>query len=156
MSHIYKIPYIEETIPDRDSTFRWRTMDGEILTIEEMSTRHIFNSMKMLFNHLAAEHGGDPVWFNHVYATYQGQSVREVRKSAQTVVFFIEEIERRGDLPDKYKVPYMQIYNQVKGVLKLKGASDAGTEQQTKEINGDSRTRAREVAQEESWGSEDE
>jgi hypothetical protein len=119
MGHIYKVPYIEETSAPNDPTFRWRTMDGEILTLEEMSTRHIFSAMKMLFNHLAAEYGGDPVWFNHVYATYQGMSKREVRKAAATIVYFIQEIERRGDLHEKYQVPYMQIYNQVAGVLRI-------------------------------------
>ena len=73
--------------------FRWRTMEGEILTLGEVDTKHVFNAMKMIFNHLAAAHGGSPVWFVHLYTDYQARALVEVEPLAALVVFFVEEIE---------------------------------------------------------------
>lgn len=93
--------------------FRWRTMDGDILTLDEMATKHIFNSMKMCFNHLAAAWGAKPVWFVKHYGDYASAAVREPRQLAWLVVFFILEIDRRGDLPERYSEPYQQIKDQL-------------------------------------------
>ena len=97
--------------------FRWRTADGEVLTLREMETKHIFNSMKMCFNHLAAVHGGTPVWFNHPYGDYEDMARDRPELLAAIAVFFHEEIERRGDLPLKYQHPYRMILQQMKGKL---------------------------------------
>lgn len=37
--------------PMLDPEFRWMTMDNRILTVREMSTYHLFNSLKMIWNH---------------------------------------------------------------------------------------------------------
>lgn len=38
-----------------DDTFRWRTNDGDILTPAQMDTSHLFNSLRMVFNHTVPE-----------------------------------------------------------------------------------------------------
>lgn len=40
--------------PMLDPDFRWQTMAGEIMTTREMSTWHLFNSLKMIWNHTVA------------------------------------------------------------------------------------------------------
>lgn len=100
--------------------FLWRTMEGEVLTLAEMETKHIFNSMKMVFNHLAEEFGADPVWFVHTYRDYQHRANHDPDALAYQVLTFIAEIEARGDLPEKYRVPYLLITEQVFGPMKFK------------------------------------
>ena len=93
--------------------FRWRIQDGRTLTIDEMETGHIFNSMKMIFNHLAEGHGGEPIWFQKKYINYKDWAMTETRELAFTVCLFCWVIEERDDLPAKYHEPYMRIVNQI-------------------------------------------
>jgi hypothetical protein len=94
--------------------FRWCTSEGQILTLQEMDTKHIFNCMKMCFNHLATLHGGEPVWFTRVYLDYLQHAALSSGQLVGLVVFFAEEIERRGDLPSKYWAPFTEIMRQVR------------------------------------------
>lgn len=93
--------------------FRWRTMEGDILTLAEMETRHIFNCFKMCFNHLAAAWGGKPVWFTKKYKDYAQHGRMAPQYLAALVVFFMEEIDRRGDLAPFYLAPYQAMVNQI-------------------------------------------
>lgn len=95
------------------SSFRWQCMDGRILTLDEMETKHIFNSMKMIFNHLAEAHGGEPVWFERHYEVYEEMCERFPQAQAEIIMLFLIEIERRGDLPEFYHEPYRQIKEQI-------------------------------------------
>lgn len=107
---------IQDLVRSKDGklrSFRWQCMDGRVLTLEEMKTSHIFNSMKMVFNHLAEAHGGEPVWFLRHYDEYDIACAENPQTHAELVMFFILEIERRGDLPDKYRDPYSQIVEQI-------------------------------------------
>lgn len=113
-------------------SFLWRTMEGEILTLAEMDTKHIFNSMKMIFNHLAQEFNAQPVWFNHRYSDYQHSAARNPEGLAWQVLVFIAEIESRGDLSTKYAEPYQTICEQVFGPMRLKRISE-----HTEEIGGE-------------------
>jgi hypothetical protein len=101
--------------------FQWKTMDGQILTLPEMKTSHIFNSMKMLFNHLAEVHGGEPVWFHKEYKDYirKAMTPGDRDEMGLIVCVFITEIERRGDLPEQYREPYQQILHQIVGAQYL-------------------------------------
>lgn len=96
-----------------DGQFRWRTSEGDVLTLSEMETSHIFNSMKMCFNHLAQVWGGRPVWFVQEYPDYFDHAVAAPSALAGVVVLFLAEIGRRGDLPEKYIEPYRAIVEQI-------------------------------------------
>lgn len=100
-------------------TFRWRTREGVIMRLADMETSHVFNSMKMIFNHLAAAHGAEPVWFKHHYSDYKQHAKTTPNLMAAVCMFFIREIELRGDLPAAYRIPYTQILNQIKGIKSL-------------------------------------
>jgi len=90
-------------------TFQWQTKDGGILTLDQMSTRHIFNCMKMLYNHLAMTIGLEGVWFKQKYDDQLMHAIVSPSKVMNTIVIFVHEIEVRGDLPFFYKEPYEQI-----------------------------------------------
>lgn len=100
-----------------EKPFLWKTMDGEILTLAEMKTGHVFNSMKMCFNHLAAAWDARPVWHQHQYRDYASAARQEPGQLAWLVVMFIQEIEKRGDLPEKYREPYNEIVDQIRPKL---------------------------------------
>lgn len=87
-------------------------MKGEVLSLSEMDTGRIFNSMKMFFNHLAERYKGQPVWFVHRYEKYEKEVLNSPRDMARIIALFIVEIERRKDLPLKYKEPYELIARQ--------------------------------------------
>lgn len=100
--------------------FRWKTMSGDVLTLSEMKTGHIFNSMKMIYNHLASSLDLPTIWFVHEYSDYHLWSKTIPKKIAKTMLLFIYEIEKRGDLPEKYKQPYSIIIGVIMKILGIK------------------------------------
>lgn len=91
------------------STFSWQTMTGEVLTLDQMSDRHQFNCLKMLYNHIAKQYGLPTVWFNHEYENYLDMAQLIPKDLALQMCVFIHSIEVRGTLPQKYWEPYEQI-----------------------------------------------
>lgn len=92
--------------------FRWHTAEGEYLTLEEMGTRHVFMSMKMIFNHMTMiDERLSPVLFTVRYSWIPLNS-----PPGMLVVFFLREIERRGDLPDYLQPALDLIKSQVLAV----------------------------------------
>jgi hypothetical protein len=96
---------IEKYLP----TFRWQTMQGQVLTLDQMSDRHLFNCLKMLYNHVAEQYGLPTVWFNHKYEGYVARAQLIPKELALQMCVFIHSIEVRGTLPQKYWEPYQQI-----------------------------------------------
>jgi hypothetical protein len=99
-----------------EKQFRWRAMDGRVYKLADMETSHVFNSMKMIFNHLAEIYGARPIWFTKRYSTTEGYfaDIRvDPKPLASTVGMFVREIERRGDLPQRYLQPYREILEQI-------------------------------------------
>lgn len=103
---------MEVEIPDRKN-FRWNTMDGRVLSLEEMSTKHIFNSMKMIYNHVAEVYGLVPIWYMHKYVDYRVHAKTIPRELMRIMLIFMAEIEQRGNLPTKYEAPYNHILGQL-------------------------------------------
>lgn len=103
--------------------FRWRTMEGRTLTIDQMKTSHIFNSMKMIFNHIAEQYGGEPIWFTKKYPDYELRAKTDPKRLAKRVVLFCWVIEQRGDLQENHREPYRLIVNQILGIKSLREAA---------------------------------
>lgn len=93
----------------------WTTAQGEQIPITEMKTSHLFNAMKMTFNHLAETHGGQPVWFQHKYCDYTQKSKDDPERLAQMVLLMLAEIGTRTDLPRAYEEPLRLIIVQIRG-----------------------------------------
>jgi len=49
-----EVALARETVPDR--AFRWRDRAGEMHAPERMETRHVFFTLRMIWNHSAPEH----------------------------------------------------------------------------------------------------
>lgn len=109
-------------------TFKWVTKDRQVFLLHEMNTSHIFNSMKMLYNHLATIYDMPTFWFNQKYSdllnTVKGLITHASKLNsischthkfiAEIIILFIIEIEKRGDLPEKYKSVFESIVNTLK------------------------------------------
>jgi hypothetical protein len=78
-----------------------------------MNTAHLFNAMKMCFNHLAVEHGGEPVWHEHVYSNFVYAAETVPHQLAFIVVKMLEELDTRTNLPEEMVQPLALIRNQV-------------------------------------------
>lgn len=85
----------------------WTTQKGERLRLEDMHTVHVFNSLKMQYNHLAVVYGGmETVWFTKQYEDKIAEAKLQPELMILTVFLFISEIEKRGDLEEKFIEPY--------------------------------------------------
>jgi len=113
------------------ATFKWVTMERKTLTLQEMETSHIFNSLKMLYNHLAVVYQVPTVWFNKQYSNLF-KTIRELislvnfankielsthRMVAEIMILFIIEIEARQNLPEKYQSPYDEIIKNIQDAI---------------------------------------
>ena len=101
------------TINTLAKQFAWHTMDGQVLNLHQMSTSHIFNSMKMIYNHLAETHGYPTIWFQKKYSEYIMLAKSMPYEIVKTFALFLYEIEKRKDLPLKYSEPF----NMIKSVI---------------------------------------
>jgi len=113
-----------ELIVDWKKDFKWKTMKGEILTLDEMKNSHIFNCFKMIYNHIAEKYKLPTVWFMQKYKDYKIKAVTIPKKLMMTMCIFIKEIEERGDLPEKYILPYSCIIDSLMKAFNLENWFD--------------------------------
>lgn len=95
-------PMLSEEVRRR---FRWRTSEGELLTLEQMETRHVFHALNWCWGSLTRR--------GHVAYQFDLQGRGEVGRLSWHIVLFCAEIDRRGDLPALYETAYRIIRNQV-------------------------------------------
>jgi hypothetical protein len=89
-----------ENIDDVIKKLTWKTQNGHKLHIWEMDTDHVYNSMKMIYNHLANGCGAVTVKpFHNMY--FEANSLKSIdrRVLLRKAMAFNVVIERRGDLP---------------------------------------------------------
>ena len=118
--------YAEEVVADYEEAWDgadepgyglpiWTTNEGEEIPTTAMATNHLFNAMKMMFNHLAEAHGGQPVWFQKHYGGAAAIARGLPGIAAWWVVVMLWELDRRTDIPAKYLQPLQEIREQVFG-----------------------------------------
>ena len=93
--------------------FRWRTMEGETLNLNQMKTSHIFNCLKMVFNHVAHVYGGTPVRFTRQWHNYFEMAQRHPQKLAYICWIFHMELQERDDMIFADKWSYKKIMDQI-------------------------------------------
>lgn len=91
----------------------WTTVDGVRIPLSQMGTIHLFNSMKMCFNHLAAHHGGQPVMFTKEWNGAHALAVYNPAHLAGWVVAMLAELDRRTDIPFSLIRPLEEIRSQL-------------------------------------------
>jgi len=80
-----------------DSNFLWQTMEGELLRLPEMQTTHIWNSLKMIWNHrVASPYKIIP------YKEYKGIEEWSADHTKWTVLNLYNELMNRSD-----RTPFM-------------------------------------------------
>jgi hypothetical protein len=98
--------------------FIWTTHDNEHLTLSQMNTIHIFNAMKMVYNNILSEHMSvNEVWYNRSWHLDEDNYLQYLL----SMVVFCEEIERRGNLPEKYIEPYYCIMLELMSIEDISG-----------------------------------
>ena len=96
--------------------FVWTDQKGQRYHLTEMNTSHIFNSLKMLYNHTAKLHGKPTVWFFHEYSGGYQYIKRHIIRTLKVMLAFVYMIESRQDLNDRYSEPYAFIVEQLFGI----------------------------------------
>lgn len=106
--------YEEDYTEDRTRGYEWwQTADGRVMRIVDMDTKHLFNSMKMLFNHLAQLWGGRPVWFERKYGEAFDLARNEPESIARTILYMDGILAMRTDLPERYSEPLSEMRKQM-------------------------------------------
>ncbi len=87
----------------------WQTMEGYILHTSQMKTSHLFNSVKMIYNHMAQLIGFPTFWFNKEYEKWNEIWINEPEQTLESLKIMIEELETRTDWDENQKSTYMSI-----------------------------------------------
>lgn len=87
--------------------YRWRT-NGRQMRIHEMESSHLFYSMRLMVNRLRSGVIGQG---NLYVRTAEGYVTRH--KDAETIFFFIWELESRGNVPSNLRPQYRQLLNSI-------------------------------------------
>ena len=95
----------------------WRTMEGYILHTSQMETSHLFNSVKMIYNHMAQLIGFPTFWFNKEYEKWNKVWIKEPEQTLEYLKIMIEELETRTDWDENQKSTYMKIRLTLSGVF---------------------------------------
>ena len=93
----------------RKKGLMWQTMEGEVLHSSQMETSHLFNSVKMIYNHLAELIGFPTFWFNNRYSTYTDLWMNEPKSTMETLKTLVIELEDRTDWNENQKNTYNKI-----------------------------------------------
>lgn len=91
-------------------------MEGTIIPLSQMETRHMFMCAKMYFNHLAEAHGGRIVGNIKHYPVYQRAAKLHPEMMIPTLGMFLREIARREDFKDlsrNHQAMYKEMIDQL-------------------------------------------
>lgn len=99
-----------------EQDFLWQITTGEWKSVQEMDSSHIFNSLKMLWNHFAEVYNLQTVWFTKSYPDVFWRVQSEPKEVARTMAVFLKELYRRKDLPHKYYGPMSIILHEIRKV----------------------------------------
>ena len=80
----------------------WVTADNKEIDIREMKTGHLFNTLKMLYNHLARLSSLPEVWFSKEYNLFYDMWHKKPQKMINMMKLMIEEMEKRINKGDVY------------------------------------------------------
>ena len=92
---------------------QWKTMQGYILDTDQMDTNYLFNSVKMMYNHLAELLGFPTFWFTKEYKNIYEKCKEDPQKHIDTLKGLIIELEKREDIEDRH----IEVYSHIKLTL---------------------------------------
>jgi hypothetical protein len=95
------------------SNLKWRQANGKEINIRDMDTVHLFNSLKMVYNHFAEVYDLPTYMFGNEYEYYKAMVMDDPFGMLKVIEVLNSELYGRRDLPKKYEF----IYNSIKGTL---------------------------------------
>jgi hypothetical protein len=104
---------IKEFDNNLNNGMMWKTMEGGIIHTSQMSTSHLFNSVKMIYNHMADIIGFPTFWFRNKYEEINKKWLANPEYQMDILKKLILELEKRDDWDERQK----HIYNQIKLTL---------------------------------------
>ena len=117
----------------------WVTADNKLIDIREMDSGHLFNILKMLYNHLARLGSLPEVWFSKEYDFFYKMWNQEPQQMINMMKLMIEEMEKRiktGDLSGGRLFGYEIIRISLTGELHSKIIKTVKQLEERKEIHG--------------------
>lgn len=86
------------------TTFKWRSQDGRYWTVHQMDTRHLFFTLRMIWNHTA------PVTWRFIpYKRYDFSDYYTTEYMRNAVIMIINELVKRDDIVDIWQVELDQM-----------------------------------------------
>ena len=77
--------------------FLWTTGTGKQILLKDMKTRHLMNTIRMLYNHLAKLVGLGQIQFQHEYNNFYKMWLENPQEMINGMKFMIEEMKDRID-----------------------------------------------------------
>jgi hypothetical protein len=103
---------LQERIKVWAKGFAWTTVEGKKIPLKQMETKHLFNSMKMIYNHVALNYNRKVIGS----FKFQPGKAKSIAKNPapfiKTCLIFINELEHRN-IPYFFRRDYKQILRQV-------------------------------------------
>jgi len=93
--------------------FYWVTMEKDIVHSSQMNTSHLFNSTKMIYNHMADLIGFPTFWFSKKYEEHTKKWLSNPQNQLDTLKKLVKELETRTDWDERQK----SIYNKIRLTL---------------------------------------
>ena len=104
---------IEKFDESNNNGMMWRTMQGELIHTSHMETSHLFNSVKMIYNHMADIIGFPTFWLGNKYTEINKKWLDNPQKEMDILKKLILELETRTDWNERQK----SIYNKIRLTL---------------------------------------
>lgn len=105
-----------DTYRELSKVIIWNTITGsEGKTVKDMATSHIFNCLKMMYNHLAVIAGGPQIMFTKEHPQLYEYWKKDSKSMIKWMKIFIVEIDDRADLRGPRNTAYAFIKEMLKG-----------------------------------------
>jgi hypothetical protein len=85
-------------LQDTIKTYNWVTADGGRLKLSEMTTLHLGNVLKMIWNHVCHRYNGTKVDFSNTYGRFTQMAEEEPDKMLDLCIILRHAIDKRPDV----------------------------------------------------------
>jgi|LULO01.1.fsa_nt_gb hypothetical protein len=92
---------VQSTLKHKRKKIGWKTMDGRLTNNIEMSTSHLFNVVKMYYNHLAILTNMPTYGFTKQYQEKYNAWIEKPERTVYVLKHMILELEDRTDWGDR-------------------------------------------------------
>lgn len=98
-------------------SFRWRTNGGEFLYPKDMTTKHLFYTLRMIWNHSMPDEARSENYIKHNFGPFYTQKYIE-----DAVRYIGKELQTRNDLRNEWKDELAKFTSYFTKMIEVKGA----------------------------------